>query len=60
MKVQFGKYYDTYEITCITYLDDGDTRVEYKNLSNNAEDYYIFDGYFELKELIEKLQNIVK
>lgn len=60
MKVQFDKDYDTYEITCIMYCEDGDTRVEYKNTSNNAEDYYTFDGYLELKQIVEKLQKIIK
>lgn len=60
MKVQFDKGYDTYEITCITYCEDGDTMVEYKNTSNNAEHWYTFNGYLELKEIIETLQKIVK
>ena len=60
MKVQFEKGYDTYEITFITYCEDGDTVVEYKNTSDNAEHWYTFNGYLELKEIIETLQKIVK
>ena len=60
MKIQIDKDYDTYEITSITYCEDGNTRVEYKNLFNNKEDYYVFDGYFNLKDIVEKLQKIVK
>ena len=60
MKIQIDKNYDTYEITCITYCEDGDTRVEYKNLFNNKEDYYTFDGHLDLKEIVEKLQKIIK
>ena len=60
MKVQFDKGYDIYEIICITYREDGDTVVYFKNTSNNAEHWYTFNRYLELKEIIEKLQKIVK
>lgn len=60
MKVQFEKDYDKYEITCITYFDNGDTVVDYKNTSDNADHWYTFDGYLDLKEIVETLQKIVK
>lgn len=60
MRVQFENEYDRYEIIFITYCEDGDTMVEYKNTSDNTEHWYNFNGYLELKEIIEKLQKIVK